>query len=338
MVEENQNRKKRIKTIKKIIILVVVFLLLFPTCLCILLMFKVHKLEGEVNEYKEAVKLALSEKENSQGIDLLDKAMDIAVSIDEDAQEENSDAKEKADELLDNAKNEEAKEEKDNTDNKKDKKDIPEGAKRIYLTFDDGPSPYTSQLLDVLKENDVQVTFFCIGHDSDEDKKNIKRMYDEGHTVAMHSYTHDYGKIYASAAAFEKDFNDIRDLLKSITGEEPKYYRFPGGSSNQVNELGIQTYIDVLDEKGVKYIDWNAANMDATGAILTENELIDNILEGVESLNTAVVLMHDTAAKETTIKSIPKLIRELKKRGYVLLPIDEDTPLIQHVEDKNGKQ
>lgn len=330
-MDEEQERRKRIQIIKRIIVATFVILLILPTFLCGLLLNKVHHLEGEVNDYKETINIIKLEQN-----DVVGKSQDILDSI-EKLQNQKYDA----------ANNESATQKPEGEENKNkntgsnnngndnngsnNSQSVPLKTKRVYLTFDDGPSKYTNELLDTLAKNNVKATFFVTGKAAENNKELVKRMYDEGHTVGMHSYSHDYNKIYSSVKEFTNDLNKVSGLIESITGEKPKYYRFPGGSSNTISENDIFDYIDVLDKKNIVYVDWNAANMDATGAVLTSEELIDNILEGIKNNNNSVVLMHDTAAKKATIESIPKLIKELNKRGYVLLPIDEDAPLVQHV-------
>lgn len=201
--------------------------------------------------------------------------------------------------------------------------------KRVYLTFDDGPSIYTGQILDILAANDVKATFFVIGRDS-QYFEYYKRIVDEGHTLAMHSYSHEYKKIYSSVEAFSEDLQKLQDLLYQVTGIECKLYRFPGGSSNTITD-SIQPFISYLQEQGITYFDWNALNGDAVSEELPPDKLINNIMKNVRRNKTSVVLMHDLQSRYTTVESLQSLIDTLKEEGYTILPIDEDTPLVQHV-------
>lgn len=208
---------------------------------------------------------------------------------------------------------------------------VDSNAKRVYLTFDDGPSKNTEKVLDILKKYDVKATFFVIGKEDDFSKKMYKRIVEEGHTLGMHSYSHVYKQIYKSKTAFFQDFDKIHDLLEEVTGEDVKYYRFPGGTSNTISDVPMKTLIKGMNKRKVDYFDWNAMNGDASGKNLTKREMLDNVLKDVEIHNTSVVLMHDCAGKDKTTEMLPALIKALKKKNMAVLPIDEDTPLIQHV-------
>lgn len=204
--------------------------------------------------------------------------------------------------------------------------------KKVYLTFDDGPSKNTDDLLDLLAEYDVKATFFVIGHEGEEYSRLYQRMANEGHSIGMHSYSHDYGKIYKSVEDFEKDFTKISDLLYDTIGYVPDLYRFPGGSSNsKCKALTIQPFISFLLEKDIRYFDWNVENGDATGKSYTVEELAQNLLDGVAKKTTSVVLCHDTNAKGKTLESMKIVLPALIEKGAQVLPITADTPIIRHV-------
>ncbi|MGN0243194.1 MAG: polysaccharide deacetylase family protein [Lachnospiraceae bacterium] len=203
--------------------------------------------------------------------------------------------------------------------------------KRAYLTFDDGPSLNTGELLDVLKENGVKATFFVIGKTDACSKQYYKRIVEEGHTLGMHAYRHDYDKIYASKEAWIKDLEELHQLLLDITGVDVKYYRFPGGSSNSVSKVPVKELISYLNQHDIRYYDWNALNEDAVTYGVSPAELNKKIVKDTANLNTAMILMHDLNTSHNTIEALPDLIRQLKEQGFELLPIDENTPLIQHV-------
>lgn len=202
--------------------------------------------------------------------------------------------------------------------------------KRVYLTFDDGPSIYTGQILDVLAANNVKATFFVIGRD-EEYYDYYKRIVDEGHTLGMHSYSHVYQDLYASVESFGDEIEKLNDLLYKVTGTKSSIFRFPGGSSNNVAPLPIQDYIAYLNEHNINYYDWNALNGDAVTSGLSPEQLVNNIMNDVENNQDSIVLMHDLQTTHTTVESLQLLIDTLKSEGYEILPIDADTPLIQHV-------
>ncbi len=203
-------------------------------------------------------------------------------------------------------------------------------AKRVYLTFDDGPSIYTGQILDILKANNVKATFFVIGRD-EEYYEYYKRIVDEGHTIGMHSYSHVYQDFYASEDSFADELTRLNDLIYNVTGTRSQIFRFPGGSSNQVSALPIETYIKYLNENDIQYYDWNALSGDAVTSGLSPEQLVDNIMNDVEKNQDSIVLMHDLQTTHATVESLQLLIDTLKSEGYEILPIDENTPLIQHV-------
>jgi peptidoglycan/xylan/chitin deacetylase (PgdA/CDA1 family) len=202
----------------------------------------------------------------------------------------------------------------------------------VYLTFDDGPSTNTDSILDTLGKYNVRATFFCIARDGEENAARYKRIVQEGHVLGMHSYTHVYKTVYADMASFQKDVTDLSDFLYGITGERPKYYRFPGGSSNTVSKVPMKKCIRFVTKEGLTYFDWNAQNDDATGTSYTASQLVSHAMTSVRNAGQNVVLlMHDEQTKTATAESLPKLIRQLKTAGYDILPITDETPLVQHI-------
>lgn len=209
---------------------------------------------------------------------------------------------------------------------------LPWANKKVYITFDDGPSKNTDELLDLLSEYGVKATFFVVGHEGEDYARLYKRIAEEGHAIGMHSYSHDYGKIYKSVEDFEKDFTKISNLLYDTIGYVPDLYRFPGGSSNsKCKALTIQPFISFLLERDMRYFDWNVENGDATGKSYTVEELAQNLLDGVEKKTTSVVLCHDTNAKGKTLESMKIVLPTLIEKGAQILPITADTPMIRHV-------
>lgn len=207
-------------------------------------------------------------------------------------------------------------------------------ASTIYLTFDDGPSAnITPKILDILKEEGVKATFFVINAD-DSLNYIIKRAYDEGHTIALHSFSHNYAKIYSSEEAYFNDLNEIKNKVKSITGEEPKIIRFPGGTSNTVSRKynsGIMSRLskEVIN-RGYIYFDWNVSSGDA-GNASTADKVYNNVIAGLSSRKTNVVLMHDSSAKTYTLNALRNIIRYGKEKGYKFDRITTSTPQIKHM-------
>lgn len=201
---------------------------------------------------------------------------------------------------------------------------------KVYLTFDDGPSENTDKILDILDDYGIKATFFVNGREDEESLAAYKRIVDEGHTIAMHSYSHKYSEIYSSLDVFKKDYEKIQNLIYDTTGVESMYYRFPGGSSNRVSNAHMSDYIKFLNEQGIVYFDWNVSSGDATSQAFTADELVENVMSDVVKYKTSVVLMHDAKTKSTTVQALPEIIEALQKSGALILPIDENTDVIQH--------
>lgn len=202
---------------------------------------------------------------------------------------------------------------------------------KVYLTFDDGPSENTEAILDILAEYDVKATFFVVGKEDEISQELYRRIVEEGHTLGMHSYSNRYSVIYQSAEAFETDYQKLRDYLFDITGTECKFYRFPGGSSNQISNVPMSELIQFLNEQGTVYYDWNVSAGDAASAAYTADEIVENVTEDVVKYKTSVVLLHDAEDKSTTVEAIRPLIEALQEMNAEILPIDENTRVIQSV-------
>lgn len=204
-------------------------------------------------------------------------------------------------------------------------------AHKVYLTFDDGPSIYTQEILDILDKYDVKATFFILGKENDSAREAMKRIVEDGHTLAMHSYTHKYADIYASVEDFAEDFAKIQNYIYDVTGVKSTVYRFPGGSSNSVSPLEIEVFAKFLDEQDVRYFDWNISSGDGGSAVLPVETLLENCTSKISSYETSVILMHDSAGKKTTVEALPSIIETiLDMEDTVILPITDSTDLVQH--------
>ena len=203
--------------------------------------------------------------------------------------------------------------------------------RRVYLTFDDGPSIYTGEILDVLAEYGVHATFFVTGKDDEASQEAYKRIVDEGHTLGMHSYSHRYSQIYASKEAFAEDLDKLQEYLYDVTGVWSRYYRFPGGSSNTASKVDMKVLIDYLTDRDIMYFDWNIVSGDASGYVLSADTIYNNCISKLEDVNEAIILMHDASGKHTTVEALPRVIEAIQGMDNTeLLPIDDDTYPIQH--------
>lgn len=205
---------------------------------------------------------------------------------------------------------------------------IAEQNKTVYLTFDDGPSQQTIEILNILKKNNVKATFFVIGKTDKKSKEIMKQIVDDGNTIGIHSYTHDYNKIYSSVEAFLKDFDDMYSLIYEATGVKPGIYRFPGGSINTYDSTIYKDIIEEMNRRGFTYYDWNVSASDIdTDA--TEKSIYNNVISEVQQHSTSIVLFHDNGTKSQTAYSLDKIIANLKNHGYSLEELSNKTePII----------
>ncbi len=199
--------------------------------------------------------------------------------------------------------------------------------KICYLTFDDGPSCNTLKILEILKKYNAKGTFFVIGNSRTEYMKNI---VDSGNAIALHSYTHNYEKIYASQSAYFEDLEKIHTLVKEKTGVDTKMIRFPGGSSNTVSDVSMKTLAQAVEDKGYTYYDWNCDSGDASGNNIAPEKLLAHIKNDTGSQKRLTVLMHDTEAKSTTVTALPQIIEYLKSKGYTFDVLSSKTHACHH--------
>lgn len=199
----------------------------------------------------------------------------------------------------------------------------------IYLTFDDGPSAYTNELLDTLKKYNIKATFFVVGYKCDE--TILKRIVDEGHSIGLHSTNHSYKDIYSSEQAFVDDLYKMQNIVKEKSGFETFLLRFPGGSSNTVSKnycKGIMSKLTKkVEELGFEYFDWNVSSGDAGGATTTE-QVIKNIKTGVRKYANSVVLQHDT--QKFSVDAVEYIIKWGLENGYSFAGLNCDSPKAHH--------
>ena len=197
--------------------------------------------------------------------------------------------------------------------------------KRLFLTFDDGPSyDVTPRVLDILKKNDAKATFFVLNY-SNANKDIIARAIREGHTIAIHGYSHDYATIYANDEAFMKNVYRLHDRLMKDFDYDARLVRFPGGSSNTISRdycKGIMSRLAKrLEDEGYAYFDWNIDSGDANGNMIPRDNIYRNVTGSLFGEGNNVVLMHDTTYKATTADALEDIIHYAKAHGYELLPL-----------------
>ena len=193
------------------------------------------------------------------------------------------------------------------------------GEKRVFLTFDDGPSKtVTPLILDLLKKENIKATFFLLGSRVEYNPDLVKRAYDEGHYIANHGYSHQYSSIYSSIDSILDEYNKTEQCIQKALGDSNYHsnlFRYPGGSNGGKYNKLKQEAKEVLKQNQIAYLDWNALSNDAAGA-KTEEELINNIKSTVGGKSSVVILMHDASDKILTYETLPDVISFLREQGY----------------------
>lgn len=307
-MEETAARRKRINRLKKIILGTVVMAILIPVMICAFLGWKVNSLSKQINELEGLLEEARSRESERE------------VGVFATAHVEESPREAQPEEIL--------------LKESQSKALQAEYTKRVYLTFDDGPSGNTDAILDILKEYDVKATFFVVGKTDEASRAVYRRIVEEGHTLGMHSYSHKYEEIYASEESFVEDLTQLQEYLYEVTGVWPRYYRFPGGSSNTVSRTDMQQLIRYLNEKNIIYYDWNVASGDATSRYQSKETIIRNCLAKLDEQSDNMILLHDASEKDSTVEALPEIIAAIRMRGDAcFLPITDETPKIQHLKE-----
>lgn len=201
----------------------------------------------------------------------------------------------------------------------------------VYLTFDDGPHTNTRDVLDILKQYNAKATFFVVRR-ATKYNSYVTRAYNEGHTVALHSNTHNYWDIYASEEAYFEDLFLVQDYVYELTGHRSWILRFPGGSSNTVSHFnpGIMTYLtQEVQRRGFHYFDWSVSTGDGNSAN-TPQSIINRAIKYIKVGKSNVVLLHDGAGHNETVEALPAILDYLMSINAVLLPITMDTPQSHH--------
>lgn len=201
--------------------------------------------------------------------------------------------------------------------------------KKCYLTFDDGPTEnITPQILDTLRKYNIKATFFEVGSLIEKNPDMARRVYEEGHLIAGHSYSHDYNKLYATEESFRSEVEKTYDIISSVVDEDDEMFklmRFPGGSYNAGDHAAEkQVYKKTLAKMGFYQVDWNTLNGDAEGKKKNAAELLEYLKKNTSTkLNNLVVLMHDASAKQATADALESIIQYLADEGYTFHRLDD---------------
>lgn len=288
-------RRRRVRRLKRMIIFTILAAIVIPITICFLLLGKIRSLEKTIHKLEEA--MAITETvEEADASDIQEEPSSVAW---EEIEPE--------------------------------KVPIEDNKRKVYITFDDGPSAYTEDILDILDKYNVKATFFVTGEAAESHPERYVEIVKRGHSIGMHSYSHRYKDIYASKESFAADLNKLQTFLYDTTGVETNLYRFPGGSSNTVSDVDMKVFCDYLEEEGIVYFDWNVSSKDATNKRITADDIYHNTVDGLERFDNAVILMHDAVTKEETIEALPQIIEHiLEMENTEILPITEDTVIVHH--------
>ncbi len=305
-------KNRTITKFQKILIAVALVIFVLPLFVCILLSVRLIQMDEEA---KQSKKLILHYQE------LLGNENKVSVSDNHiDTFRENEDVVIQDTMLTDSLSQNDSSKVKEET------------TQRVYLTFDDGPSDRTNEILDILKQYNVKATFFVVGKTDEKSIEIYKRIVADGHALGLHSFSHKYDEIYRSEDAFLQDIKKLQDFLFETTGQKVSILRFPGGSSNKVSTLDMKHLILRLDDLGIHYFDWNVSSQDANGKETPTNQLVANVLVNVKKFPDCIVLLHDGVNKQETVSALPSMLDELVATpGLELLPITQETKPIQHV-------
>lgn len=317
-------RRQRVQRLKKCIILMFLLAVTVPFVLCIILLVRVNGMNRTLDSLTSQIeKLSdMVQKQQEQMDDLAAETVVTGHGLSASGEAGREAEKQTAETISDKA-GEQGKAEEE-----------PEviAGHKVYLTFDDGPSAYTDDILDILDSYNIKATFFVVGKETDSAKEALQDIVARGHTLGMHSYSHKYSEIYRSPEDFSEDFAKLQDYLYEVTGVKSGIYRFPGGSSNTVSKLDMCVFADYLEEQGVRFFDWNISSGDGGKELLSVETLVENCTADIEKYKTSVILLHDSTAKRTTVEALPIIIENiLAMEDTVILPIADDTEPVQHI-------
>jgi peptidoglycan-N-acetylglucosamine deacetylase len=195
--------------------------------------------------------------------------------------------------------------------------------KVVYLTFDDGPSDNTIKVLEILKKYDIKATFFVIADEVTPDRYDLlKDMMAEGHVVGIHTYSHNYKKIYASIKDYLDDFYLAYTRIYEVTGIQPTVFRFPGGSHNKYLKGIRKQVLEEMDRRGFVFFDWHLSAEDSVGRP-TRASITRNVLKDLKKYKKPIILMHDSSVNKLTVQSLENIIKTIKEEGYTFDTVDK---------------
>lgn len=333
-VQVAEARRRRVQRLKRYIIILRVTFLLMPVILCAALLIQVNRMGRTMEELSrrlENLTTVISEQQREQNVTVRGSAQQsegereligqelVGQETEQDFAGQDSDTQQEENEPAG-----------ENTDSASET-EKPAGRK-VYLTFDDGPSSYTEEILDILDQYDVKATFFVVGKESDWAREALQEIVDRGHTLGMHSYSHKYGEIYESVESFSEDLDKIQNYVYDATGVTSTVYRFPGGSSNTISKVDMNDFADYLDTREIRFFDWNVSSGDAVKGGASVEQITKNVMGDVVRHKNVIVLMHDAANKRTTVEALPIIIENiLALEDTEILPITDETEPVQHI-------
>lgn len=184
--------------------------------------------------------------------------------------------------------------------------------KVVYLSFDDGPGKHTSEVLNILRNEDVPATFYVLGEHAERMPGMIKRIVSEGHALGNHTYNHEYNELYRNFETFWQQIKRTEDIINNIVGFRPALVRAPGGTYGHFD----QTYFDLLKKGGYAVMDWNVDSGDSKRRNVPASDIVARATDVPAGMSSAVVLMHDGGAHAETVKALPDIIQYYKQQGY----------------------
>ncbi|WP_079913811.1 polysaccharide deacetylase [Paenibacillus sp. 32352] len=205
----------------------------------------------------------------------------------------------------------------------KDKEYVSPEQPTVYLTFDDGPSPLTGKVLDILKKEDVKATFFVLGGEAKSHPDLVRRALEEGHAIGNHTYNHVYKELYSGVENFWKQIQRTEDILNEQVGIRPRLVRAPGGTYSNFDAF----YFYYLDQAGYEIYDWNIDSGDSARPGVSASEIVQTVKKGPFK-NEVILLMHDGTGHEQTVKALPDIIRLFKDKGYAFASLTPQVPPI----------
>lgn len=197
--------------------------------------------------------------------------------------------------------------------------------KVAYLTFDDGPTgEVTEKILDILKMEDVKATFFIVGKEVVQREEVLKRIYEEGHGIGLHTYSHNFKKVYTSPECFVEEMQKTEDKINEVIGEklDIKVIRFPGGSSGRLDEA----YLNLLHQNDYRIFDWHVSIEDGVNPNLSASKLFENAKKHKKDADSVIILAHCNSNNKTTCTALPDIIKYYKDQGYKFDVINNNTP------------